>query len=92
MAQSSQKRKIQEYRDMRSRHQELSQQIGSSTHDEDWDGYRNMVVCNNGCKACNLKRQASALEIAIFEWPLPSDVLLSKAIVFEITVPKAVVV
>ncbi|KAK1760199.1 hypothetical protein QBC47DRAFT_427171 [Echria macrotheca] len=44
----------------------------------------------HNCPSCELSTQAQELKISIFEWPLPADQNEAKAVVFEISVPKAV--
>jgi hypothetical protein len=77
---------------MVSKHAELSRRLAWSTHDEEWDKYQNKLACKASCETCRLTNQISVLKIDVFEWPLPADLTVSKAIVFEISVPKAVVV
>ncbi|KAK4182801.1 hypothetical protein QBC35DRAFT_395228 [Podospora australis] len=84
--------KLQEYHDMCSKDAELSRQLSLSTHDEEWNDDQLRLICNSWCEACSLGRRKSALRIDIFEWPLPEDLTLSKAIVFEIRPPKIVAV
>jgi hypothetical protein len=40
------------------------------------------------CRKCNLRQTADALRVPIFEWPLPEDDILSKAVVFELQLPE----
>ncbi|CAI6080137.1 unnamed protein product [Clonostachys chloroleuca] len=41
----------------------------------------------NSCKKCSLVKQASNMEIQIHEWPLPSDGIKAKSVVFELELP-----
>lgn len=36
------------------------------------------------CYHCNLQKEASSLQIDIYEWPLPTDSTLAKAVVYEL--------
>ncbi|KAK4130358.1 hypothetical protein BT67DRAFT_490504 [Trichocladium antarcticum] len=82
--------KIQEHQTLRRRHEDLSLRLNSTPHETEWDDDKERDVCKRWCNACSLKQQMSSLTINIFEWPLPENVTLSKAIVFEISVPKVV--
>ena len=84
--------KIQQYRDMRSKHAELSRQLAAFFHDQVWDEDLERDKCIPGCTACRLVRQMSALKICVFEQSLPAHLTVSKAITFEISVPQVVVV
>ncbi|KAL0564280.1 hypothetical protein V5O48_017771, partial [Marasmius crinis-equi] len=46
------------------------------------------VVHSTSCEKCGLKRQAEALNIQIFEWPLPSDPSEAEGAVVELNPPK----
>jgi hypothetical protein len=41
-----------------------------------------------GCKKCLYSTQANALTISVHEWPLPSDGMKAKAVVFELQLPQ----
>ena len=42
---------------------------------------------NNSCKKCKLVRQAKALTLDIYEWPLPENEAQAKAAIFELMTP-----
>lgn len=77
---------------MRRTWEKLTAESTNVTHTEEWDDYRDRYVCIANCKRCRLGRQIDALKIDIFEWPLPENENLSKAIVFELAVPEVVAV
>jgi hypothetical protein len=39
------------------------------------------------CNRCHLKRQAEAIDIHIYEWPVPSNQAAAKATIFELRIP-----
>ncbi|KAL2132090.1 hypothetical protein VTI74DRAFT_4243 [Chaetomium olivicolor] len=82
--------KLQEYSKKRAQHDELSCRLKSTAHETEWSDHHWRDVCIRWCQACQLERDMASLKIDIFEWPLPANVTLSKAIVFEISVPRVV--
>ncbi|KAJ4291237.1 hypothetical protein N0V88_006237 [Collariella sp. IMI 366227] len=84
------KEKLQEYQTLRRSYGDLSRRLSSTAHETEWDEDSCLDVCLGRCSACNLQRRMSSLRINIFEWPLPANFTLSKAIVFEIGIPKVV--
>ncbi|OAA37893.1 hypothetical protein NOR_06970 [Metarhizium rileyi] len=44
---------------------------------------------HGSCRRCSLKSQANNLTIAIHEWPLPSNTLKAKGLVFELLLPES---
>ena len=84
--------KMQEYFKKCAEHAELSRRRAATTYNKEWNKYRRRSECKSTCRACRLRQQISQLKISVFEWPLPNDLTMSKAIVFEISVPKLVVV
>ncbi|KAK4238611.1 hypothetical protein C8A03DRAFT_33363 [Achaetomium macrosporum] len=84
--------KLEEYRNKREQYDRLCAEKDRSDHEQEWDDWANQWVCISGCVACNLQNRISALKIGLFERPLPDNLTLSKAIVFEISVPRPVVI
>lgn len=93
-AERTQKRKLEEYEDLRSRYDDLSRRKASATHKRIPSQYswQRSQTCTPKCEACQLDRAISRLRIETFEWPLPRDKNQCKAIVFEINVPKVVAI
>uniref|UniRef100_A0A8H7NEB3 DUF6606 domain-containing protein n=1 Tax=Bionectria ochroleuca TaxID=29856 RepID=A0A8H7NEB3_BIOOC len=44
---------------------------------------------SDSCKKCSLVEQAANMEIHIHEWPLPSDAVKAKSVVFELDTPSS---
>ncbi|KAJ4389003.1 hypothetical protein N0V93_006465 [Gnomoniopsis smithogilvyi] len=47
------------------------------------------LVHKEPCVRCSYKKEAKAMQIDLFEWPLPSDSSQAKSVVFELHVPPA---
>ncbi|KAL0576778.1 hypothetical protein V5O48_005205 [Marasmius crinis-equi] len=46
------------------------------------------VAHSSSCEKCRLRQEAEALDIPVFEWPLPSDTSEAKGVVVELDPPK----
>ncbi|KAH6623091.1 hypothetical protein F5144DRAFT_623147 [Chaetomium tenue] len=84
--------RIQQYHWLRTRHEDLARKRSLATHDVAWDPDRRRNIHAQDCEGCALDDQIKVLTLDIFEWPLPRDTTLAKAIVFEIRVPKVVTI
>ncbi|KAL2261316.1 hypothetical protein VTK26DRAFT_4409 [Humicola hyalothermophila] len=84
--------KLREFCRMRDKYAELDRLLSTTAHDDDWSDDHVRFVCKSWCRACKLRNQMSRMKIDILEWPLPDNSNLSKAIVFEISVPEVVVI
>ncbi|AEO68380.1 uncharacterized protein THITE_2145549 [Thermothielavioides terrestris NRRL 8126] len=93
-AEEDMRRKILEYRGKLHRHGELTRQRAQTDHEEEQrrNGRRYMMVCKPACSACSIDRDITRLTIDLLEWPLPDNLGLAKAVVFEIHVPRAVAI
>ncbi|KAK3293166.1 uncharacterized protein B0H64DRAFT_327170 [Chaetomium fimeti] len=83
-------KRIEQYHKLSRKHEDLALKCSLATHDEEWDPRTYRTIHAEDCEACRLTRQKDALKLDIFEWPLPSNPNMAKAIVFEIRVPKMV--
>jgi hypothetical protein len=57
-------------------------------HVVDWRYGTTVRQHSSYCEKCSYKDQAQALSIDVHEWPLPSDLLAAKAVVFESSAPE----
>jgi hypothetical protein len=57
---------------------------------EDSDGDKIRVHDNSGCKKCTYYNRARSMTIDMDEWPLPSDELAARTVIFELDCPKAI--
>ncbi|KAK3904432.1 hypothetical protein C8A05DRAFT_13694 [Staphylotrichum tortipilum] len=90
-AEDEEAKKIELYRRLRRKYDDLTRRISASEHNQGLAGKPARLVCL-GCTLCQLEREKSDLNITLFEWPLPEDRTLSKGIIFEISVPRVVAV
>ncbi|KAK4235167.1 hypothetical protein C8A03DRAFT_46641 [Achaetomium macrosporum] len=73
--------KLEEYRNKFEEHARLSAEVARSRHEREWKDRLRRLECVSGCVACQLESRISALKIDVYEWPLPDDLTLCKAIV-----------
>ena len=85
-------KRIQRYHQLRTKHDDLARLRSLATHQVEWDYHKRRNIHVYNCEACVLDRQIKGLTIDIFEWPLPPNSNMAKAIVFEIRVPKVVAI
>jgi hypothetical protein len=89
-SEQTENQRIQQYHQLRARHEDLARERSLATHDVEWNYHQRRNIHVHNCEACVLDGQIKALTIDIFEWPLPPNPSMAKAIVFEIRVPKVV--
>lgn len=87
-------RKCQELEQLKTKYNNLMNQYNSSSCDTETYVYNRRHGYTttrhpNWCFRCSYKRQANALNINIFEWPLSSNTFVAKSTVFELKVPQA---
>ncbi|EAQ83711.1 hypothetical protein CHGG_10115 [Chaetomium globosum CBS 148.51] len=82
--------RIQRYHWLRTRYDDLTRERSLATHEVEWDYDQRCNIHAHDCKGCALDEKIEYLTLDIFEWPLPRDTTLAKAIVFEIRVPQVV--
>ncbi|KAG9126633.1 hypothetical protein FRC07_002686 [Ceratobasidium sp. 392] len=80
--------KVQELHRLNAEHAQLLQSIAQSSceYNEDWRGYQRH---SRWCCKCSMQDRARLMSIQVHEWPLPSDDLAAKAVVFELECPEA---
>ncbi|QIX01941.1 hypothetical protein AMS68_007458 [Peltaster fructicola] len=93
-AHASRSRKEQELRSKQADYARLDQLWSSVGHEtrevivnRNSNYPRVVTKCVRGCKKCHYQRERDAIDIVIFEWPLPTDVAACKTIAFELLVP-----
>ena len=59
--------------------------LSCTTVADDWGIERH----SPGCTKCNTEKQAAAMTIEIYEWPLPEDEAQCRAVIFELACPPA---
>ena len=42
------------------------------------------------CKKCTIFTKAKSMKLTVYEWPLPEDLNLQRAVVFELCIPKSI--
>ncbi|KAK5165530.1 uncharacterized protein LTR77_009059 [Saxophila tyrrhenica] len=93
-AQEARIKKVADFKRLKKTHEDLIQY--HATHECE---YYEEVVRNRrntwketrhdpGCKKCAAKTRAGQLDITIHEWPLPTDAIKIRAIVFELLMPE----
>jgi hypothetical protein len=92
-AKAKRKRKCEELKNLKHRHSQYMDTYNSTTCEYYWKvvnrytGYK-VERHSGGCARCASKRNAEALQIQIYEWPLSSSPSEAKATVFELIVPE----
>ena len=86
--------KSQELKQLKTRYDNLMNQYNTGSCDTETYVYnrRHGYTATrhpNWCSRCSCKKQADALSIHIYEWPVSSNSLVAKATVFELKVPQA---
>jgi len=86
--------KCQELEQLKTKHNDLMNQYNSSSCDIETYVYNRhhgytRTQHPNWCSRCSYERQANALSIQIYEWPVSSNPFLAKSTVFELKVPQA---
>jgi hypothetical protein len=84
--------RIQRYHQLRTKHEDLARRRSLATHEMKWNYHQRRNICIYNCEPCVIGRQMSGLTLDVFEWPLPTNPNMAKAIVFEIRVPKVVTI
>jgi hypothetical protein len=92
-ASKKRERKCQELRQLKTKHDNLMDQYNSTSCDiETYVHNRRHRYTRtrhpNWCFHCSYERQANALSIHIYEWPVSSNASVAKATVFELKVPQ----
>ncbi|KAK3346903.1 hypothetical protein B0T25DRAFT_613574 [Lasiosphaeria hispida] len=83
--------KLEEYEAMKQKYHSLSRQHDLVQHKEMFSRRTGEYSHDySHCQKCSLDSQRRALEIRVFEWPLPSNSDEAKAAVFEISLPRVV--
>ncbi|CAH0002510.1 unnamed protein product [Clonostachys byssicola] len=89
-AKEEQHQKRLEFRTLKKKYDKIRAEAGVMSHKE------TMVTDSFGdqrgqhaasCKKCSLVKQAADMEIQIHEWPLPSDPVSAKSVIFELDIP-----
>jgi hypothetical protein len=92
-AKAKRKRKYEELKNLKHRHSQYMNMYNSTKCEYYWEvvnrytGYK-VEKHSGGCARCASKRNAEALRIQIYEWPLSSNPSVAKATVFELKVPE----
>lgn len=86
--------KCQELKNLQARYQDLMNQYSSKSCDSETyvtNRYHGYTATRHPtwCARCSCKKQAEALSIHIYEWPVSSKSFDAKATVFELKVPQA---
>ncbi|CAH0045333.1 unnamed protein product, partial [Clonostachys solani] len=91
-AREEQHEKRLEFRKLEKKYDSLIAEAGVLSHKEilvtDSYGDQHRQHCTS-CKKCLLAKQAADMKIQIHEWPLPSDVVNAKSVIFELDVPSS---
>ncbi|KAK4153473.1 hypothetical protein C8A00DRAFT_33763 [Chaetomidium leptoderma] len=82
--------KLQEYREMKAKHESLARNISERECEYYWDNRRRGRYHSFRCTRCPLVEQMDLLKIDVFEWPLPDDSNDANAVVVEISLPLVV--
>lgn len=84
-------KKEQEWRRMSTEYETLMKEIAISTCLYTWDETDPLLRAHDDrrCTKCFLQRKARRMKIQIHEHPLPSTLVQAKAVVFELSCPKA---
>jgi hypothetical protein len=86
--------KCQELKKLKTKYDDLMNQHNSRSCDTETYVYNRHYGYTdtrhpNWCHRCSCKKQADALSIHIYEWPVSSNTFVAKATVFELKVPQA---
>ncbi|KAF2802550.1 uncharacterized protein BDZ99DRAFT_550822 [Mytilinidion resinicola] len=85
--------KRDEFERLKTEYRNLSNEFANMSCNEStfWSG-RRMVTdhVNHNCNKCQLKIRIENMRIDVHEWPLPSDNVQAKLVVFELDVPEAI--
>jgi hypothetical protein len=86
--------KCQELKQLKTEHDHLMNQYNSTSCDTETFVYNHRHGYTDTrhpywCSRCSYKKQAEALSIHIYEWPVSSNPSVAKATVFELKVPQA---
>ncbi|KAJ7483159.1 hypothetical protein FB451DRAFT_1028934 [Mycena latifolia] len=85
--------KIQELELKNRRHAELLEEKDRLEHEHihdfrtDLRGRAVPIEITTNCSRCSIEKEIASLTIVSFEWPLPEDDILSRLVVFELSVP-----
>ncbi|KAG8724519.1 hypothetical protein FRC11_002073, partial [Ceratobasidium sp. 423] len=86
-AQARKDKKIEELAEQNSQYERLSGEIRSLSHEYSYtDGWQRH---SRWCTLCDKENERGRLEIRPYEWPLPSDELRAKLVVFELERPES---
>ncbi|KAJ7636917.1 hypothetical protein FB45DRAFT_451702 [Roridomyces roridus] len=88
-AEQSRKAKLAELERVKSEYNSLLRQARERVVCDYWKDHWGCERHSSSCDKCGLERQASAMKIAIYEWPLPSRVEEANTVVFELHLPCA---
>ncbi|KZV61296.1 hypothetical protein PENSPDRAFT_693529 [Peniophora sp. CONT] len=92
-ARNARTRKIGDLRSLNARHDSLLRQVRSLEHTNatryipSYGSWVEKQYHSPTCRRCALANEANSLKIGVHEWPLPSDDLKAKAVVFELICP-----
>ncbi|CAJ2504457.1 Uu.00g118510.m01.CDS01 [Anthostomella pinea] len=91
VAASEKEEKEEEWRETSAQYEALTKQIDSATclYVQSSDGSYGTYHDNRNCPKCQLYYQRSRLRIRVFESPLPKEITMAKAVVFELNCPSA---
>ncbi|OBZ78436.1 hypothetical protein A0H81_02000 [Grifola frondosa] len=67
----------------------LTQELRDTSHTYIYNRRGQLVHRGNGCACCRLEQRIQALNIDVFEWPLPENTLTADVVVFELQCPTA---
>lgn len=86
--------KCQELKQLKTKYDDLMDQYNSKSCDIETYVYNRRHGYTktrhpNWCSRCSCEKQAEALSIDIYEWPISSNAFVAKATVFELKVPQA---
>ncbi|KAK4182710.1 hypothetical protein QBC35DRAFT_546309 [Podospora australis] len=93
-AKQARRDKVEEYRQKVEEHADLRRRCRGLECDKLFNDWNGMYECRglSWCDSCRLTQEAEAITIRKFEWPLPEDENKSKAVVFELRVPKLIAI
>ncbi|KAJ7777437.1 hypothetical protein B0H16DRAFT_1407125 [Mycena metata] len=81
-------RKREERRSLSDKHTLILQEARQRDHEYRTDR-RGRTHHDNSCHRCRKDKEAAAMRISLFEWPVPEDTILQQLVLFELCVPEA---
>ena len=82
--------KIKELHEKRQIYYELMEEQ-ETLNCEYYDSMLNLMMEHNpNCLKCKITKEAKAMNVKIYEWPLPEDKNLQNAVIFELRIPQSI--